>query len=231
MRASNTTNYICQRYEPPISSVVWELLKDANKDAVAMGWASEGVFATGVGTQYRPGDRTSLLYVGKSAGPRGGMVGSSSNQIDSGKASTDWMQSPKNNPSAFWKFVDKITGSRQELAWTNVCKMDSIDRSRPPSQSEWLQVSSACVAALADEMVALSPRVVVFATSKAFKSSIVSFLQTAKYELVKLDFDDGWTSCRRNSTGQYAIQTRHPQGWEKAFQDPVINLIRGIMSE
>lgn len=63
----------------------WRRLVEANRSAA---WAERGVFATGIGPEYLPGGRSSLLYVGKSAGPLGAAVGSGEDQIRSASAST-----------------------------------------------------------------------------------------------------------------------------------------------
>lgn len=107
----------------PITDATWQRLVAANEEAVANGWAQPGIFGTGVGPDYRAGTSGSILYVGKSAGPRGSQVGSTHHQAASIDASTTWMIE-RRNKSAFWQMIDSIDRTRRTLAWTNVCKMD-----------------------------------------------------------------------------------------------------------
>jgi hypothetical protein len=207
----------------PISTAAWERLVAANRRAVDAGWATEGVFATGIGPAYRPGSATSLLYVGKSAGPLGHAVGSCFTRGESIRASTEWMVQRKNQ-SAFSQFVDKIDSTRTTVAWTNICKMDRIGGQRPPSETEWRQVAVECIAALVDEIAALKPAVTVFATSGIYNSDVGSLLFRFGYAAIPVGFDDGWTSCYRAPAGRYAITTKHPQGWDSASRDRVTDL-------
>src|SRR4051794_27975946 len=87
----------------PITDGTWKSLTDANREAVAAGWAQAGVFAPGVGPEYAPGEFGSLLFIGKSAGPLGNAVGSCDDQQASARASTQWMIE-RRNTSAFWQF-------------------------------------------------------------------------------------------------------------------------------
>ena len=204
----------------PISDETWRRLVAANQSS---DWAVSGVFATGVGPEYERGRSGSLLYVGKSAGPLGAAVGSSHDQDASGRASTDWMIGRKNK-SAFWQFVDRIDRSRRRIAWTNVCKMDRIGGGRPPADAEFAQVAEPSVAALAQEIDALSPQVIVFATSGAYRQHVGAMLAVMGYMAIPLSFDDGWTTCSKTPDGKFAIETRHPQGWDAASRDRVIDL-------
>lgn len=70
-----------------ISDEVWSALVSANERAVANGWAEPGVFGPGVGPAYEVGGHSSVLYVGKSAGPLGSRVGSSFDQALNAEAS------------------------------------------------------------------------------------------------------------------------------------------------
>jgi hypothetical protein len=213
----------------PIAHATWQRLVEANRQAVLAGWATPGVFGTGVGPDYRADGAGGLLYVGKSAGPLGHAVGSCDDQVASGAASAAWMVG-RNNKSAFWQFVDKIDLTRRSIAWTNICKMDRVGGQRPPNDSEWSQVSGACIAALADEIVFLAPKVTVFATSGFYQSDVSGLLHRMSYAAVPVGFDDGWTSCFRSEEARYAILTKHPQGWDRAPRDCVIDLTVRLMS-
>jgi hypothetical protein len=215
--------------EPPISPAVWKRLVESSQQAVSAGWAEEGVFATGIGPEYRRGVPGSLLYVGKSAGPLGHAVGSCTDQASSGLASMQWMVGRK-NLSAFWQFVDKFDRTRRRIAWTNICKMDRQGGERPPSDAEWSQVSEVCIAALADEISSLLPQVTVLATSAAYQSDVAVLLRQLGYAAVPVGFDDGWTTCLRCPEGRYAIQTKYPQGWASASRDRVVDLTMRLMS-
>jgi hypothetical protein len=215
--------------QAPITNAVWDRLVEANQKAVVTGWAAEGVFGTGVGPDYKRGAADSLLYVGKSAGPLGRAVGSCADQATTGMASTQWMVERK-NLSAFWQFVDKIDPTRRRIAWTNICKMDRKGGERPPNDTEWAQVSDTCIGALAEEIVFLAPQVTVFATSGFYQSDVSELLRRMSYASVPVGFDDGWTSCFRSPEGRYAILTKHPQGWDRASRDRVIDLTVRLMS-
>jgi hypothetical protein len=215
--------------ELPISQAVWSRLVETNRRAVLAGWAAEGVFGTGIGPEYQRRGAGSLLYIGKSAGPLGHAVGSCNDQLASCAASTQWMVDRKNK-SAFWQFVDKIDPTRRKIAWTNICKMDRKGGDRPPNESEWSQVSDACMAALADEIASLSPHVMVFATSGIYQTSVSTLLNSLRYREAPLDFADGWTSCYRSPEGRYAILTKHPQGWDRVPRDRIIAMTVRLMS-
>ena len=136
----------------------------------------------------------------------------------------------RRNLSAFWQFVDIIDPSRRRIAWTNICKMDRIGGKRPPSGREWSEVADISMAALAEEIESLSPKVIVFATSTTYKPEVNSLLSQLLYTPIRLPFDDGWTSCTKSSDGKFAIQTKHPQGWDRNSRDRVIDLVLRLMS-
>jgi hypothetical protein len=212
----------------PISGTVWSRLVAANEQAVVAGWATRGVFATGIGPDYQPGSSRSLLYVGKSAGPLGQAVGSCADQAESGAASTEWMMS-RRNKSSFWQFVEKIDPTRRHIAWTNICKMDRLGGARPPSDGEWSQVADVCMAALEDEMHALKPHVALFATSGLYQTHIDRLLPKLGYGPNITDINDGWTSCLRSQSNSFLILTRHPQGWPSASRDKVVSLVLRLL--
>jgi hypothetical protein len=212
----------------PISGDVWSRLVEANARAAAAGWAAPGVFATGIGPEYRPGSPGSLLYVGKSAGPLGQAVGSCVDQAESSAASTAWMIS-RRNKSAFWQFAEKIDPTRRHIAWTNICKMDRVGGARPPSDGEWSQVADVCMAALHDEIHALKPQVTLFATSRLYQTDVDRLLAKLGYRLIAIDIDDGWTSCLRSQSDSFLILTRHPQGWPSTSRDKVVSLVLRLL--
>lgn len=210
-----------------ISPENWKRLVEANRSAVDAGWAAPGVFSTGIGPDYRSGG---LLYVGKSAGPLGNQVGSCHDQSASSDASTRWMVE-RRNLSAFWQFVDRIDSTRRSIAWTNVCKMDVRGGGRPPSGRAWLSISGPCLAALNDELTQLAPKVTVFAISDAFLGEVKSRLLFMGYTPdLSRTIGDGCTETYCNSAGQFALTTRHPQGWANSYRDRVIAEVRSMMS-
>jgi hypothetical protein len=227
----NAPTQSCVSDALPISPAVWDRLVEANQRAVLAGWAADGVFATGIGSKYERGGNASLLYIGKSAGPKGALVGSCSDQARSGFASSQWMFNRENKGSPFWQFLEKIDEKRQRTAWTNICKMNREGGERPLAASEWSQISDACMAALGNEIAWLLPQVAVFTTSGIYQTNIDTLLSSLGYTKMTLDFSDGWTFCHRSAEGRYAIETRHPQGWNRVPRDRVINLIVRLLSE
>jgi hypothetical protein len=214
----------------PVSDVNWTRLVEANQAAVKAGWGEDGVFGTGIGPEYGRDGFPALLYVGKSAGPLGGEVGSEYDQGASCRASTQWMLEFRNR-SPFWQFVDRIDPLRKHIAWTNICKMDERGGKRPPRGSKWTHVAEACMAALADEMERLAPKVTVFATSGLYESNLRPLLYQLGFRTKDLDFDDRWTRLSTNANGRYVIETRHPQGWNSAERDRVIELVKSVLRE
>ena len=212
----------------PISYANWQRLTEANRMAVQNGWAAPGVFATGIGPDYRPGG---FLYVGKSAGPLAEAVGSGTDLAVSMEASTRWMIE-RRNLSAFWQFVDRIDRTRRSIAWTNVCKMDVRGGGRPPLGRQWQQVAESCMATLREELDVLAPKVVVFAISKAYLPDTEAMLSTMGYRRVPSHLDgDGWTTLYVAGSGRYAITTRHPQGWPSPDRDRVIDQLRSLLDQ
>lgn len=204
----------------PISEATWGELVSQNKKAA---WAQNGVFSTGIGPDYQAGQ--GLLYVGKSAGPLGNLVGSADDQARSGEASTLWMIS-KRNKSAFWQFVDRVDYTRRSIAWTNVCKMDVVGGQRPPNGREWAAIAEISMKALTEELSSLRPKVTVFATSGLYAPEVQSAILDMGFEAITMPFSDGWTSIAKNEKNQVIIFTKHPQGWLSSERDRVIDLVR-----
>jgi hypothetical protein len=213
------------RRTPPISEATWQRLVQANQNAVQDGWAELGIFGPGIGPDYEPGGDCSILYVGKSAGPRGTEVGSVCDQRTSVEASTTWMIERRNR-SAFWQLIDAVDPTRRSIAWTNVCKMDRKGGDRPPTGSQWRRVSEVCQSAIKEEINSLSPHTILFATSDAYRSDIEHLLHDLGYCRQALPFDDGLTSLYATQTGARAVMTRHPQGWPSEDRAKVIDLVK-----
>ncbi|MGX8011840.1 hypothetical protein ACVDG8_024150 [Mesorhizobium sp. ORM8.1] len=214
----------------PISDRTWSQLVALNQDAAQEGWASSGVFATGIGPEYNPKSKLALLYVGKSAGPLGTLVGSASDQIASAAASTKWMIE-KRNKSAFWQMVDLLDPSRRRIAWTNICKMDEVGGKRPPPAHRWQGISVPHQMALTEEIKYLSPRVILFATSGYCEDTISDVLEELGYRSQPLNFRDGYTRLKATSDGAFAIETRHPQGWLSPERNRVVELARKLLHQ
>lgn len=211
----------------PISDETWRNLVQANENAVAAGWAERGVFATGVGLDFVPGDPTSLLYVGKSAGPLGSLVGSVYDQQASAKASEAWMTQRRNERSPFWQFIEKIDPWRRSIAWTNVCKMDRIGGGMQPSGRLWDGISAHCIQALKEELSALRPKVTVFAISENYRPDVQRLLTLTGYEPhTSPDLRGELMAPFMNREGQVAFLMRHPQGWNGADRDRALACIR-----
>lgn len=212
----------------PIAARTWKQLAECNRVAVKQGWASPGVFATGVGPEYDLTSDLALLYVGKSAGPLGTLVGSNTNQKASGAASTKWMVE-KRNKSAFWKMVDLIDPSRRRIAWTNICKMDEVGGSRPPPAYRWPNIAQPHITALKEEIEFLRPRVILFVTSGYGGEAVANVLDDLGYRSRAVGFRDGYTKLSVTPDGAFAIETRHPQGWPTGERNKVVELVKKLL--
>lgn len=208
----------------PISANTWAALVAANERAVETGWALPGMFGTGVGPLYKPGG---LLWVGKSAGPLGAMVGSTHSQAESVAASTAWMVQRQNRRSAFWQMAEQLDPTRQSLAWTNVSKMDRIGGGEPPRRYEWVTIGDICKRALAEEIAALRPGLIVMATSSIYSADVTDLLTSLSFVPGRIDFENGWTSLYESS-GCKLVITKHPQGWPAPDRDRVVQLIKNL---
>ena len=143
----------------------WDRLVELNRAGASLGHYQTGVFATGVGSEFSPD--SGILYVGKSAGPLGGKVGSVFDQKLSGIASANWM-AERRNLSPFWQMIDRFDPARRRFAWTNVSKMDRANGTAPAG-AHWVYIRDACVKALEEEISVLRPQVSLFATSDAYR--------------------------------------------------------------
>lgn len=207
----------------------WGQLTAENRKAHDLGWAQLGVFATGIGPDYVPGGRGSILYVGKSAGPLGSLVGSVADQLTSSRASSEWMVS-RRNKSAFWQLAERFDATRRSLAWTNICKMDRIGGQVPPTYREWDQISGLCRQALREEIVTLRPSVTLFAISSYLRAEAILVLLELGYAPGSTELDDGWTTVFTKAGGQTAVLTKHPQGWPLANRERLVGLVRALLS-
>jgi len=212
----------------PISDATWDELIECNRRVVNAGMSSVGVFAPGIGPAYQPGGRRSLLYVGKSAGPLNAAVGSNLDQLSSIQASTEWMIE-RRNKSAFWQFLELFDKSRRTVAWTNLCKMDERDGSRPPTSLFWNMFEGAHRKAFQEEVRSFQPRVILFATSGFARHSVQRLLQDLQYKPVT-SLSDGQTHLRAGQYGQ-AIETRHPQGWSTSDRAGAVALVRARLEQ
>lgn len=211
----------------PISDVTWSALVECNRRAVMAGWATEGVFAPGIGPDYVPGSAFSLLYVGKSPGPLGTAVGSGYDQRRGIQASTSWMIGRK-NPSPFWRFVDLFDPTRRRIAWSNIAKMDRVD-GRFPKSAEWRSVAKPHFEALREEILSLRPRVTLFVTSETGNDIVDALCDELGYR--ECEWRDGRATTRLlgNSSGQYLVRARHPHGWSNDGQRGTVSLVRPLL--
>jgi hypothetical protein len=212
----------------PIQAETWKKLVRANQAAVASGWALPGVFGTGIGPDYVPGQAGTLLYVGKSAGPLGSAVGSTNDLTSSSAASTHWMMS-WSNERAFWQFINPIVPKRRTMAWSNICKMDQINPRKPPTDRMWRDVADASIAALRDEIAALAPHITLFVSNRFGKHKVDALLAELGY-VTEPTALDGLAHVSQTADGRYAIQTRHPQGWDKALRDTVRSFVINLLN-
>lgn len=212
----------------PISACNWRDLVQANERAMQAGWASRGVFGPAIGPEYAAGSQRNLLYVGKSAGPLGDAVGVGFDREASIAASTKWMIERKNK-SAFWQFVDQLDPTRRSIAWTNVCKINTVD-GRPPSGERWAAIAETCMAALADEIDVLAPALVIFAISDQYRTEVHHLLSARGYQRQNLEFHDRWTELFATAGLAFAMLTKHPQGWTRDQRDVIVRMAAKLMT-
>lgn len=155
-----------------------------------------------------------------SAGPKAESVGSGLTQLDSSKASRDWMIRRENRRSPFWQFIERISPDRMDIAWTNVSKMDRLEVSNgdagPPSPKQWPVIAGPCLQALSEEIHCLAPALILFATSR-FRAEIKNLLAEHGF-LKSRTLGDGHTTIFRSANGTSAITTRHPGYWRRMPQ-------------
>jgi hypothetical protein len=221
----------------PISDTTWRNLI-ARKDAeVREGWAAPYVFAPAIGVHYSIGAPGSLLYVGKSAGPKGKEMGLVDDQSKSIKATSDWMREieTKNPNSNFWHFITRIDRTRESIAWTNVSKYDKKqskpDEPTQPDKEYWTRIRETCLTALREEITYFQPRLLLFAIGDYRRGEIQELLASLDYVRQSDDLKDDKTECHAKSeTAQHAIITWHPQGKGDRW-DTVATKARQILTQ
>ncbi|MFZ1813628.1 MAG: hypothetical protein WBO55_03890 [Rhizobiaceae bacterium] len=209
----------------PISSSTWKELVQLGKRCTESGWAEEGIFAPAIGPNYTPGSKNSILFVGKSAGPLGGNVGSSSYLRSSILASTEWMLQ-RHNKRGFWVVPDEIDKHRRQFAWTNVCKIDQKGKSAPPQGAYWDLVRQPCLNALRDEIFTLKPMTIVFLISNTYQFDCIDLMYNLGYEEEFQINGAQFNSIFLRNGDFKCVFTKHPQGWSVEDRAPVIRFIR-----
>jgi hypothetical protein len=202
--------------ELPIPLETWKRLVDAKEKAR---WARYGVFATARSPDYEPGKKGSLLYVGKSLGPRAWEVKSCDDLHKSSAASQDWLLN-RGYDSPFWKFIEEIKPGRQ-IAWTNVCKMDGVygtkrEDAKRPTNDQFVEVSKSCSEALCDEIRFLKPHVTLFVTGRDYFDHIFMVLNCLNYRESHFRFWEDATSSQVSGEGRIAVITNHPD-WYRYY--------------
>jgi hypothetical protein len=107
--------------------------------------------------------------------------------------------------------------------------MDELGGSRPPPMHRWRGISEPHLRALKEEIAALTPRVILFATSGYCRETVTSLLEDLDYKSQPLRFRDGHTKLTATSEGAFAIETRHPQGWPTSERNRVVDLARKLL--
>lgn len=194
-----------------ISESTWEKLISKFLDAQVQAWATNGIFATAVGDQYRRGSPDTLLYIGKAGGPLIDSVGLQQSFCNNQAAAIRWMIE-KRNRSAFWVFADLICSDRRSLAWTNLAKIDTRS-SKPPSSREWKSISDVCMEALNEEIENLQPNKIVFVTAGYLDNEVEAVLKGLGFDKYDTCLDLERTTAYRDKGNRLAVITRHPQGW------------------
>lgn len=218
----------------PIAPATWVELVRAGTRAH---WARPGIFATGVGERFEPGDRNSILYIGKSMGALGEQLDLGLDQAKNAIKTQAWMQNWRvNNPrSAFWQ-VASCFGPVEELSWTNVLKIDvptitDAKRGQPPTQAQASSLESVSVQALRDEFATLRPRIAVFVSGDYQVGLVRSVLTSLGYEPIAPSDNahlEGGQSIWRSSNNAHALLTRHPQGTSDAWRSHLVDLLRRL---
>ena len=110
-------------------------------------------------------------------------------------------------------------------------KVDRNGEKEPPRGKEWAQIQDVCLAALLAEMSALAPKVAVFTIFKDYRLDVRNMLLGMGYkeDLVTFDSDCSTTILATDAGKKHAILTKHPQGWERIFRDPVIGYIKTLL--
>jgi hypothetical protein len=206
----------------PISQKTWQELIELNGKC---SWAKKGVFATAVGRHYISNSPQSILYVGKSAGKRGENVSLANSQIDVGIDAAHWMETWRltNSRSNFWQLISKITDVNN-IAWTNVSKMDKLGtKGEPPRGRNWKAISHLCIQSLSEEIQYLKPKNIIFVISKDYKAEVVKFLTDSNFQFDRI-LPDGCTEIYKNND-VLAFMTKHPLGWSNIERSHLISTV------
>jgi hypothetical protein len=218
--------------EFPMSQEAWAELVQAGRQSQ---WARPGIFATGVGERFKPAGRNSILYVGKSMGALGERLHLNLDQAENARKTRAWMQAwPVNNPtSAFWQFASML-GPVEELAWTNLLKIDvptvtGKGRGRPPSPEQTKSLEDISVRALKDEINSLRPRITLFVTGAFQIQTVHKILDSLRYEAATQHvFAQGAGQSLWRSGKAYALLVRHPQGTTTEWRNGLVQLIQRL---
>ena len=84
--------------------------------------------------------------------------------------------------------------------------------------------------ALKEEIVALSPRAIVFVTGSDYHEDIRIALDQLGFRETESGFLHAKTCVFSNSANQVAIVTRHPERWGRQERDQAIEQIRGYLA-
>lgn len=214
----------------PIGRKTWARLVTDGAAAVEEGWAADGVFSGAVGPDYRCGDPSSILFIGKSLGPAGPHVRINYHQATSTANSLSWMlERERRHPGhrAFWKLVDRFDRSRRSLAWTNVCKIEPSS-AETPGKWQRREVAGPCRAALAEELAYLKPRIALFVTGHSFEDEVVAVLSGLSYSPAPKVRTSEEFQCFRHSAGRYAVLTRHPTFAAAEWFEEAVDICRRL---
>lgn len=207
-----------------LSDATWSALVACARRFDVAAWAAPGVFAPAIGPGFAPGQPNSVLYIGKAGGPLIDSVGIGDDQARSAQAATRWMIE-RRNPSAFWVFADLLVDRREDLAWSNLAKIDNR-LAGPPGVLQWTQIKAPCLRALREEMQTLRPGKTVFATSDFGARDLGALLREMAFVEFSPREELDKTRCFRNREGRLAVMTRHPQGWQTAPRNAVAAFAR-----
>lgn len=202
--------------EPVLSLKTWRALVKANRGAP---WSRPGVFAPGIGPDYRPGSARSILVVGKSLGPKGRDLRLGHDQRRCADAAERWMID-RHNPSPFWQFVDRLDPTRRRIAWANVAKIDHDcdpeTEEYHPTRERWRDIARPCTAALEEEFNALRPRAAIITTiaERDYRPAVEVVLDRCGYR-PSSESEVGIAVFERRGSRRFAILTYHPNAWRE----------------
>lgn len=216
---------------PPISPQTWQNLIAVGAEAQ---WSRPGVFATAEGLRFQRGGRRTLLYVGKSLGALGENLNLGLNLTENAEKAQYWMENwrIKNPRSSFWQVGSKLAPV-EELAWTNIFKIDvptTLDhrRGKPPGIRQSAAVAGPSIDALAEEVGQLSPHVTLFVTWPYGREVVEAALESCSYtpyrggDPTKSELK---AALWRSDDNRWAVQVRHPQGTSTEWRNHLVGLV------